>query len=196
MKRLSLYLFLILFTLQNPSWADDIRDFQIEGMSVGDSLLDYLTESKIKKLKKGFYPGSKKYYRINYNQGYEVYDHVQFHIKTEDKNYIIYTLGGLIFYKDNIRDCYDKKNKIIEELTELFKEAKIRDAGIKPHSTDKTGKSTIHNVFFEFKSGDAAKVACFDWSKKIEKEKNWSDNLRVSIGLEEAIKWFRNEAYK
>ena len=35
MKRLSLYLFLILFTFQTPSQADDIRDFQIEGMSVG-----------------------------------------------------------------------------------------------------------------------------------------------------------------
>jgi hypothetical protein len=34
MKRLSLYLFLLLFTLQTPSLADDIRDFQIEGMSV------------------------------------------------------------------------------------------------------------------------------------------------------------------
>ena len=48
MKRLSLYLFLILFTLQTPSWADDIRDFQIEGMSVGDSLLDYFSENEIK----------------------------------------------------------------------------------------------------------------------------------------------------
>ena len=47
MKRLSLYLFLILFTLQTPSQADDIRDFQIEGMSIGDSLLDYFSEEKI-----------------------------------------------------------------------------------------------------------------------------------------------------
>ena len=51
MKRLSLYLFLILFTLQTPSWADDIRDFQIEGMSIGDSLLDYFSEKEIKKNK-------------------------------------------------------------------------------------------------------------------------------------------------
>ena len=43
MKRLSLYLFLILFALPTPSQADDIRDFQIEGMSVGDSLLDFIT---------------------------------------------------------------------------------------------------------------------------------------------------------
>ena len=48
MKRLSLYLFLILFTLQIPSQADDIRDFQIEGMSIGDSLLDYYSEKDIK----------------------------------------------------------------------------------------------------------------------------------------------------
>ena len=47
MKRLSLYLFLILFTLQTPSQADDIRDFQIEGMSIGDSALDYFSETHL-----------------------------------------------------------------------------------------------------------------------------------------------------
>ena len=55
MKRLSLYLFLILFTLQTPSWADDIRDFQIEGMSIGDSALDYFSESDLKKNKENWY---------------------------------------------------------------------------------------------------------------------------------------------
>ena len=35
----------------NISLADDIRDFQIEGISVGDSLLDYFSERKIKKSK-------------------------------------------------------------------------------------------------------------------------------------------------
>ena len=47
MKKLSTYLFLIFFTLQAPSWADDIRDFQIEGMSIGDSLLDFISKDKI-----------------------------------------------------------------------------------------------------------------------------------------------------
>ena len=31
-----------------PSQADDIRDFQIEGMSVGDSLLDYFSDKATK----------------------------------------------------------------------------------------------------------------------------------------------------
>ena len=59
MKRLSLYLILILFTLQTPSQADDIRDFQIEGISIGDSLLDYFSEAEINKQKKTFYPSKK-----------------------------------------------------------------------------------------------------------------------------------------
>ena len=32
--------------LITPSHADDIRDFQIEGISIGDSLLDYFSEKK------------------------------------------------------------------------------------------------------------------------------------------------------
>ena len=47
MKRFYTYLFLILFSFSAPTFADDIRDFQIEGMSIGDSLLDYFSEEKI-----------------------------------------------------------------------------------------------------------------------------------------------------
>ena len=46
MKRL-LTILILIFTLQTPSLADDIRDFQIEGMSVGDSALDFFSEEKI-----------------------------------------------------------------------------------------------------------------------------------------------------
>ena len=46
MKRL---LLILILTLSFQSWgkADDIRDFQIEGMSIGDSLLDYFNKDKI-----------------------------------------------------------------------------------------------------------------------------------------------------
>ena len=59
MKKLSTYLFLVFFSFQISSWADDIRDFQIEGMSVGDSLLDYLTEEEIKNEQKYIYENNK-----------------------------------------------------------------------------------------------------------------------------------------
>ena len=56
MKCLFIYLFLILSTLKAPSWADDIYDFEIEGMSIGSSSLDYFSEEELIK--------RKKYYRI------------------------------------------------------------------------------------------------------------------------------------
>ena len=50
MKRLLAYLLLTLsFGFIFNAKADDIRDFEIEGMSVGDSLLSYFTEKEIKK---------------------------------------------------------------------------------------------------------------------------------------------------
>ena len=48
MKRLLAYLFLVLgLLLITPSQADDISEFEIEGMSIGDSLLDYFSEEEI-----------------------------------------------------------------------------------------------------------------------------------------------------
>ncbi len=47
MKKLLILLFSI-FLLSSPSvFADDTSDFSIEGMSIGDSLLDYMTEDEI-----------------------------------------------------------------------------------------------------------------------------------------------------
>ena len=67
MKKLSTYLFLILFTLQAPSWADDIRDFEIEGMSVGDSALDYFSKNELEnKFIKIEYPSSDEYLKLEY----------------------------------------------------------------------------------------------------------------------------------
>ena len=64
MKKLSTYLFLIIFIFSAPSFADDISDFQVEEMSIGDSALDYFTKAEIKKKKRFiYYPKSAiKYY--------------------------------------------------------------------------------------------------------------------------------------
>ena len=44
--RIFLTLFFLLFS--SSMFADDISDFQIEGISIGDSLLKYLDEDHIK----------------------------------------------------------------------------------------------------------------------------------------------------
>ena len=61
MKRL---LLILILTLSFQSWtkADDIRDFEIEGMSIGDSALDYYSKKELRKFDKTYYPKSKKFY--------------------------------------------------------------------------------------------------------------------------------------
>ena len=50
MKRLLAYLLLVLsFTFIFNAKADDIRDFEIEGISIGESLLKYFDEETILK---------------------------------------------------------------------------------------------------------------------------------------------------
>ena len=44
----TLLTFFILF-FSSSVFAEDISDFQIEGISIGDSLLDYFSEEEIKK---------------------------------------------------------------------------------------------------------------------------------------------------
>ena len=45
--RVFLAALVLIFSLQSWTRADDIRDFEIAGMSIGDSLLEYYTESKL-----------------------------------------------------------------------------------------------------------------------------------------------------
>ena len=73
MKRLYTFLFLIFFSFQTSSLADDIRDFQIEGISIGDSLLDYMSEEEIKEIQRK--PANKKikYWRISYRKNLQTY---------------------------------------------------------------------------------------------------------------------------
>ena len=47
--RVFITVLVLIFCFQSLTKADDISDFEIEGMSIGDSLLDYFTEREINK---------------------------------------------------------------------------------------------------------------------------------------------------
>ena len=186
MKRLSLYLFLVLFTLQTPSQADDIRDFQIEGMSIGDSLLDYSTKAQIK-IGKGNASFMKdkdevnKYIIIFLNSlAKEEYDEIQVTYKINDKKYVIKSIDGVIKFDDNFKGCKKKKNIVVKQLKESFKNAKIKSVE-KKHKADKTGKSTHASTYFNLDSGGQAHVWCTNWSDEMQ----WTNSLLVTLRSEE-----------
>ncbi len=194
MKKLSTYLFLILFSFSAPSFADDIRDFQIEGMSIGDSLLDYFSEDEIKNnIIKDYYKykSNKKFITVEFNElpSAKTYDLVQLDLKN-DKKYEIYGLSGHIWYKENIDDCYKKQNEIDKELSKIFKGAKREHVSKKKHSVDESGKSNLTYIMYWFKSGDYASIDCTDWSSKMKPRK---DNLGVLLVTKEFNDWMRKK---
>ena len=96
MKKLLGILVLGLFLI-TPSQADDIRDFQIEGMSVGDSLLDYFSKDEIEKNKKDAFSWNEKFFTIQFykHSRLETFDSVTATVKANDKKYIIYAMKNL-----------------------------------------------------------------------------------------------------
>ena len=188
MKKLLGILVLGLLFVSTPSQADDISDFQIEGISVGDSLLDYFSEEEIEmKKKKGFIYPNKDFYSATFTSSkYETYESVQFHLKANDKKYIIYSIAGKIYYKNNINNCYIKLNEVVSEIRTIFENSTIDDVGKAPHFLD--NKSTVHSVYIDLESGDYITVECYDWFK----DDNKSDGLVISIDTKEFANWLTN----
>ena len=194
MKRLSLYLFLIFFTLQNLSLADDIRDFQIEGMSLYDSAFDHLTEEKLEALEKYVYENKKFIAVVVYpedisKKSFEIYDAVQLVYKIDSKEII--SLEAFILYRYNIEDCYPKKDEIALELKNYFRNTvKVWNQDDEVFSGDKSGKSKFSATNLDFtEGGGGARVICYDIDKEIQKTHNWSDKLTVVINSEEFDKY-------
>jgi hypothetical protein len=184
-------LLVLIFSFQSWTKADDIRDFEIEGMSIGDSLLDYFSEKKIIENKLNYNYGKKGFYASGFykERFYETYDSVEIHLKDNDKNYIIYSLDGLIFYDEDIKKCHKKQNEIKIELLKTFENSKMIDSGIQELNADKSGNSTLKTYYWRLNAGNLVGLECYNWSDKIVEESSWKDNLRISLVNKEFNDW-------
>ena len=114
MNKIRFFLLLILLNLSFQSWikADDIRELEIEGISIGDSALDFFSKDIINQ-NSSFYPNSKKFFRTTLILDNNEFNSVQMHIKN-DNEYIIYAIAGLIYFQQNDpkKKCEDKRSKL------------------------------------------------------------------------------------
>ena len=184
MKKLSTYLFLILFSFSAPSFADDIQDFQIEGMSIGDSLLDYYSEEEINNATDESYKDKLFITKTMWTKNYNLYETVQLTYKGSDKKKNLHTIVGIIEFPNNINKCKKEMKKIVSELSLLFPFATKKDWG-------KYDMSEGHYfpVTFDFKDSSRAMAACFDWNKK----SGIKDNLKVSLYTAEYRKYLKKQ---
>ena len=206
MKKL-IIIFILIFNYQSSAISNDLKDFAIEGISLGDSLLDHFNKEKIESEKYNINSlmykndefvqigaSHKKSYQLNVNS--KTYDDLSIVLKTNDETYRIYSLAGRIFCKD-IDACKIQKADIEKDLKSLFGEnAKVVYQNSN-HSYDPTGNSKSYSTFFTFSNiKDYAFVAVYDWSTEMENKHEWKDSLKVTLISGEFSDFLNNVQYK
>ena len=194
MRRLLLIIILTL-SFQTLTKADDIRDFQIEEMGIGDSLMNFVNRDEINDKMITNYPGSNRFSR--FYKKFSQYAHVQFHFKTEDKNFIIQGIEGVNYFKNNLVNCLEEQKVIIKDIKGSLTNSKMIDMGQQIHKEkDGSIRSYTYNSYIEFDNG-FLDITCTDWSKSYEsKHETVTDNLKVSFITKELDSWLHNEAWK
>ena len=195
MKKLSAYLFLILFCFSAPSFADDISDFQIEELAIGDSLLNIFSKEEIDSIEPTYYPDSRKFHDLPIvSHKFKDYDQVSFGLKRDDEKYIIYSLSGDLYYENDFKNCMKKKEEILKEATSLFTKQKRSDYRYVYSEID-DGKSFSEITDFIFKDKSRLRIYCTDWTLETERKREFSDMLSVNAVSYEYLKWLNKEAY-
>ena len=161
-----------------PSQANDIKDFQIEGMSIGDSLLKFYSKNELENKIEGkdlYFYKNKKFADLIFKSQSQEYKNLQITINPRDKKYEIYNVAGQIFFENDMPGCQIKKKKIISEILLLFPNNEF-ESSFKSHAIDKTGDSKVDQSIMELANGTIL-VECYDWSKKY----RYADKLIISI---------------
>ena len=207
MKKLLILLSSILFFSSPSVFADDISDFSIEGISLGDSLLDYMTEEEILKEieeNKDYYLNLKepyKYLEVYSFKDFQSFSSLAFLIENiptskyitnksnKSNKYIILSIRGLIGFTEDFNGCIEKRDDIAEDLSKVFPNAEKSESNY----VDSYDNTIIDGVYFKFDSGAESKVVCYDYEETVRIKNNWMDNLSVAIQYEEIINWLKDD---
>ena len=185
------------FLLNTSAYTDDIKDFKIESISIGDSALDYFTESQLEDGELDWFNYSYKEYSTSLVSGKGIYDWFKISYKSDDDNFIIEGLVGIVVKKKyNDGKCNKELDTAALDTSELFKNTKQekkklykvvynpREIFQKP---DPSGKSIVTSISFDFKDEGKIILSCYNMDKETNqidtpiKDINQFDTFRIDI---------------
>ena len=185
MKKLLSYIIIIFFCSLNFSFSEDISDFQIEGISVDDNVLDYFTEETLEKESKKIKTRSSSYYNgSNYgeaeasgnikqtsipNKNLETYDDVKVTYFSETN--IIKNVTGIKYFENSScdgkqKEAFNDLNKILEGNYKLDKKSVGADIQLVQYT-------------FDLENGGSIEIGCYDKSKT--DNTGWVSALMLTI---------------
>ena len=194
--------FLLFKTL---SLADNIKYFSIEGMKIGDSALDYFSESQLEDNEQGWHNYSYNEYSSSYLQGRGIYNWFLVSYKNDDDNFIIEGLvGGLEISNYDNKECNKKLEVMALNISELFKNTIQEEKKLYEFTADAaqtypfTGKSTVTSLSFNFLDGAKIILACYKMDKKAKQNESLltsvlkqKDSFRIDIRSSTFVKYLK-----
>ena len=175
-----------------PSKAENVNEFEISGIGIGDSLLNHFTEREVLSARNyDEYPSDMKFRIIDIDMRLKdsKYDSIQFYYKPSDKAYIVQSLNGRRAFK-GFNNCLNEQKKIRNELINLFKNAKMSDSGILKHMDDPSGNSIYEGTYFDLgKNKGYANTTCY----KMRYGTKYDVFSTVSIQTEEIYNWIKRD---
>ena len=161
--------------VSTSAYTDDIKDLEVESMSIGDSALDYFTESQLENGELDWFNYSYKEYSTSLLSGKGIYDWFKISYKSDDDNFIIEGLAGILVKKKYDDDkCNKELDTVALDISELFKNTKQgkkqlykviynpREIFQKP---DPSGKSIVTSISFDFKDEGKIILSCYNMDK-------------------------------
>lgn len=185
---------IFIFNFQSLTMSKELKNLEIEGISIGDDLLDFFSEAEI--IEESFSPKLYNYLKepkkftiveFVYHPKLLSYESLQVIYKNTSGEYIVYAVIGKIYFKDNIEDCYSLRDNILKDI-ELDLNINFNEPKITLHPSDKNKKSKVSQSAFWLNNGDVIIAECYDWSE----EMKYYDNLKINMFSNEANLWITN----
>ena len=190
-RKLIIYLFLICF-FQFQAKADDIREFEIEGMSISDSALNFYDKEKILSLKNKQPYKDDTYYTVEFNDENKTYETITLTFKKSDENFIIHSITGYNFMQYD--QCLAKQKLIAGDIKSVIKKI-VNEKNYDSDYGDAYGKSFATVVEFVIDNG-SARIWCDNFDKNNDIAKTWPNAINVDLSTKEFLYWLDNIAYK
>ena len=191
MKKTLLLLFSLFFLNSSAVFADHFANFQVVDISLGDNLLDFMSEDEIldgiekyKDLNRYSYLNEpNKFLEIIVPRKKNIYDQASVFIKnTIPNNYTIYAIRGHKDYIEDFDACIKQRDKIEEIITGMFPDLK----------TDKSIEENNQGINDYFSLNDlnaTIDVYCQDFEETYRLKSNFTEGLIFAIHNEEFRKW-------
>ena len=167
-------LILVVLFFSSSVFADDISDFQIEGIGIGDSLLDHMTIEEINNEIDFIYgefnnSKSKNIAVVNYYKDLQIYEALTIDFKTNDPKFEIAGISGIIIYEDNIDNCLRKQKSIFEEVKLSLTNVHYKEFEPYSHEGYPVGDVILNTIsfFLDMKKRSNLEIICWDISEKM-----------------------------